>query len=99
MSDWQRLNVTEEQMEVLAHLSLKRDAPTAERLSDIWPTLTAEDAAVPLADAVDSINRAASEATGKPGRVIGVSRSSFGAAVTTPELRVHVMGEPYAEVR
>lgn len=99
MTDWQRLNLTDEQMEVLAHFSLRREATDAERLREIWPKLTAEAAAVRLADAVDGINRAASEATGKPGRVIAGGGSSFGAAVAAPEVYVHVMGEPYAEVR
>lgn len=99
MSNWQRLNITDEQMEVLAHLTLRRDATDAERLREIWPKLTAAEAAARLADAVDSINRAATAATGKPGPVIAGNGSSFGSAVATPEVYVHVMGEPYAEVR
>lgn len=100
MSDWKRLNITDEQMEVLAHFSLRTEATDADRLREIWPTLPAAQAAQRLAAAVEGINRAASAATGKPGRVIAGNGSSFGPAVATPEVYVHVMvDEPYAEVR
>lgn len=98
MDDWKRLNITEEQMAVLAHLSLKKETTDQTRARDIWPELSAEAGLQRLAESVAAINQAASAATGKPGQVIGSGGSALG--LRRPELYVHVMtAVPYAEVR
>ena len=99
MTDWQRLNITDEQLEVIAHLTLRADATDEERLREIWPLLAIEASTRRLVTAVQGINRAASEATGKPGQVIAINGDSLGSDVPTPEVYVHVMGEMYVEVR
>ncbi|WP_394941216.1 hypothetical protein [Psychromicrobium sp. YIM B11713] len=97
MSTWKHLPISGEQMEVLAHLSLKREADVAARVRDIWPELDEEDGLKRFADAVDAINDMASGLTGKPGRVIG-PKDSFN--LPAPEMFIHVMAEePYVEVR
>ncbi|MFS0700263.1 hypothetical protein AB6N24_09855 [Cellulomonas sp. 179-A 4D5 NHS] len=101
---WRRLELTDDQLEVLVHMSIKRGASPQELISDVWPTLTPDEGRARLDQTVTEINTAASAATGKPGPVITSAKqdSSHGGAafgLPSPEMHVRVLGTPYVEVR
>lgn len=95
---WQRLDLTPEQMEVLVHLTLRPAASDFDRVRDVWPHLTEDDGLARLHQAVEGINVAASSVTGKPGAAIGKGTSAA-LGLTAPELHVSVLGDMRASAR
>lgn len=97
VTEWKRLDLTDKQIEVLAHMTLKPDADSTELVVDVWPGLSLAAGLAQLDSAVESINAAASAATGKLGPVVLTGSPDSG--VSTPEMRVLVLGVPCVEVR
>lgn len=97
---WQRLNLTAEEVEVLLHMTMKRGASSDELVRDVWPELSPAAGLARLDQVAQAINAAASAATGKPGTVMGLGGTGSAFGFSTPELYVRLLtGEPYVEAR
>jgi hypothetical protein len=97
---WFRLDLTDDQLEVLVHMVLRPDASSEDLVRDVWPHLNEAAGLAQLDHAAAVINAAASAATGKPGAIVthrdGMPGDAFG--LQRPEVYVEVLGEPWVEV-
>jgi hypothetical protein len=95
--NWVTLPLSDSDVELLVHMHVKSEASPDERVRDPWPNNTPDEGRTLLRAAVDRINEAASEVTGKPGNVIHSGQPSPNGTVPTIRLRI-LTANPYVEV-
>lgn len=98
---WHRLDLTDEQLEVLVHILRFHGGASEDLVRDVWPRLDQAAGLARLDHIAAVINAAASSATGKPGAILnqlgGMTGDAFG--LQCPEVYVEVLGEPFVDVR
>ena len=97
--EWQRLDLTREQLGVVMHLHLFRGAPPEELVRDVWPHLDEEAGLTRLDHVGAAINAAASAATCKPGGILFCNGFMPGAAFGVHTDFFVNVEEFYVEVR
>jgi len=94
---WERLDLSDDDVELVVHMSVKPQASQEERNQDLWPSLSPDAARARQHAAVQRINAQASQRSGKPGDVI--AGPSTRTDLAAPEIRVQIFGAPTVEVK
>lgn len=96
---WVRLPLSDKDIEVFCHMSIRRDADERQRARDLWPDEHVLRGISNFRASVTRINETASSLSGKPGGIINGPDTPAAGPEGPPQVRLHLLTEvPYAEV-